>query len=53
MTKDYYIGLISNLSDRYGDQLLLLIDEYGCCNLQQLTLEQVKSYYERISKNEQ
>lgn len=52
MTKDDYIVLISNMSDRYGDQLVLLMEEYGCYNLQQLTLEQVENYYERISSNE-
>lgn len=54
MIKDDYIRLISKASDRYGNHLIELMDEYGCRNLQEITLEQAKHFYECLMerKNE-
>lgn len=44
--KSYYITKISNASNRYGDKLLLLMDEYKVTNLQDITTKQAKEFYE-------
>ena len=48
MTKEDYIRLISKRSDRYGNRLIELMDGCGCNNLQEVTLKQAKTYYERL-----
>jgi hypothetical protein len=48
MNKDYYIRKISSLSNRYGDKLIELMELYNCSNLQQVTEEQVKEFYNKI-----
>lgn len=50
MTKTDYIKKISNASDRYGDKLIKLMDEYQANNLKDITLEQAKQFYEREIK---
>ena len=49
--KDYYIRKISSLSSRYGDKLIELMELYNCSNLQQVTEEQVKEFYNKIRKD--
>lgn len=49
--KDYYINKISSLSNRYGDKLIELMDLYNCNNLQQVTEEQAKEFYNKIRKD--
>lgn len=46
MTKSYYIELISNASDKYGNKLVELMDKHNANNLQEITLEQAQSFYE-------
>lgn len=46
LTKDDYINLISAAGDRYGNKLVAMMDHYNVHGLAQLTLEQVKKYYE-------
>lgn len=48
MDKWEYIKLLSNISDRYGDKLLLLLERYNKNNLQEITFEEVKEFYEKI-----
>ena len=43
-----YIEKISKLSDRYGDKLIELMDRYGAKNLQEITPEQSKEFYEEL-----
>lgn len=50
-TKDDYIKAISaksDLQDKYGALLLDLMDKYNASNLQEITLEQARDYYESI-----
>lgn len=49
MSKDFYIKKISELSDRYGDKLLLLMDKYNVDNLSTITAEDAKEFYEQIT----
>lgn len=49
MSKDFYIKKISELSDRYGDKLLDLMDKYGVDNLSTITAEEAKEFYEQIT----
>lgn len=49
MTKSDYINKISELSDRYGDKLLILMDKYGVDNLNSITVEEAKEFYEQIT----
>lgn len=48
MSKDEYIVKISNLGDKYGNTLLDLLDYYDKFGLRELTLEEIKFYYENI-----
>jgi hypothetical protein len=48
-TKDQYIRRISEMSDRYGNRLVELMDRYGHINLQQVTEDEAKEFYEEIS----
>ena len=50
MTKDQYIKLISNSSDIYGNKLLAMMNHYEVISLRDLSLDQVKEYYEREIK---
>lgn len=48
MDKWEYIKLLSNISDRYGDKLLLLLEQYNKNNLQEITFEEAKEFYENL-----
>ena len=48
MSKDDYIKLISSNSDKYGDKLVLLMDKYNAINLQEITYEQAKEFWEEL-----
>ena len=50
MSKDDYIKLISSNSDKYGDKLVLLMDKYNAINLQEITYEQAKEFWEELEK---
>lgn len=45
-----YIKKISEMSDRYGDKLIELMDRYKVTGLREITEEQAKEFYEEISK---
>ncbi len=45
-----YIKKISELSDRYGDKLLELMDKYNKNNLREITLEEAKEFWEALEK---
>lgn len=47
LDKDFYIRQISKASDYYGDKLLLLMDRYNKLCLYELSLEEVKEFYEK------
>lgn len=51
INKDYYIRKISSLSNRYGDKLIELMELHNCGNLQQVTEEQAKEFYNKIRKD--
>lgn len=46
MKKDDYIYILSKNTDRYGSLLLQMMDRYNVSNLQQLSENQVKEFYE-------
>lgn len=46
--KEEYIKKISKLGDRYGNTLIDLLDYYNKFGLRELTLEEVKYYYENV-----
>ena len=48
MKKWEYIKLLSDISDRYGDKLLLLLERYNKNNLQEITFEEVKEFSEKL-----
>lgn len=48
LTKDDYIKLISRLSDRYGDKLLMLMDECDKNNLMSITFEEARNFYQKL-----
>lgn len=50
--KDYYIKKVSELSDRYGDKLVELMDIFGYKSLRELSVKQVKDYYNKIRKDQ-
>lgn len=50
MDKWYYINLISDLSDDYGDKLLELMDYYHKNNLREITFEEVKEFYAKLNE---
>lgn len=45
---DYYISKISELSNRYGDKLIILMDRYNKVNLGEITLKEAKDFYEDL-----
>lgn len=47
-TKEHYVGLISKASDRSGDRLVELMEKHQAINLEQITLEQAKQFYEEV-----
>lgn len=49
MDKNFYINKISELSGRYGDILLILMDKYNVDNLNSITAEEVKEFLAEIS----
>ena len=49
MGKWEYIKLLSDISDRYGDKLLLLLERYNKNNLQEITFEEAKEFYEKLT----
>lgn len=51
MDKQYYIKQISNKSDKYGDKLIEMMCLYGKSNLQEITFEEAKEFYEKLNKN--
>ena len=48
MGKWEYIKLLSDISDRYGDKLLLLLEQYNKNNLQEITFKEAKEFCEKI-----
>ena len=49
MGKWEYIKLLSDISDRYGDKLLLLLERYSKNNLQEITFEEAKEFYQKLT----
>lgn len=43
-----YIRRISEMSDHYGNKLVELMEKYGHRNLQEVTLQEAKTYCERM-----
>lgn len=46
MTKDEYIKAIKKLGDAYGSELVKMMEYYNVIGLRDLSLEQLKEYYE-------
>lgn len=46
-----YKKLISQASDRYGSKLIELMNYYNVHNLQMVSEEQAKEYYEKFKMN--
>lgn len=46
--KDIYINKISSTSDKYGNKLVDMMNEYNVINLKDLSLEQVERFYKKI-----
>lgn len=51
MDKYEYIEILSRASNKTGDLLLELMDRYNSMNLQSLTVEQVKEFFEGWKRN--
>lgn len=51
MDKWDYIGLLSKQSDKYGSLLLDLMEKYNRNNLQEVTEQEVKEFYEVLIRN--
>lgn len=49
---DYYLSEISNRSNRFGDKLLDLMNKFDKNCLKDITLDEAKTYYEELVKNE-
>jgi len=49
-SKDDYIKLISSNSNKYGDKLVLLMDKYNAINLQEITYDEAKEFWEALEK---
>lgn len=43
-----YIRLIGQMSNEYGNKLYDLMTRYSCSNLQEVTDEQAKEFYEEL-----
>ena len=48
MSKWNYIEKISTKSDKYGDKLVELMDKHNAINLQEITYEQAKEFWEEL-----
>ena len=48
MDKWDYIKAISSASDKYGNLLLAMMDFYKVTNLQEISEDQAKEFYERM-----
>ena len=51
MTREEYLSVISNRSDRFGSQLLKLLDYYNADCLIEITYDQAKDFYEELVAN--
>ena len=49
MNKWDYVRLISDASDRYGNKLVEMMDYYNKGSLIEITLEEVKEFYEKLN----
>ena len=50
MDKWFYIKQISLLSDKYGDKLLDMLNQYDKIGLIDITYKEAKEYYEQLNK---
>lgn len=50
MDKWVYIKLIGELSDKHGDKLLDMLNQYNKYGLRDLTYQETKEYWEKINK---
>ena len=50
MNKYDYINLISQLSDKYGNELINMMDYYNKRSLMEITYEEAKEYYEKLKE---
>lgn len=48
-----YIDLISRYSDRYGNQLLALMEKFQVESLREITEDQAKEFWKILQENEQ
>lgn len=48
MTVDDYLLKISNRSNKFGSQLLKLMDEYNVIRLKDIEYNQAKDFYEKL-----
>ena len=48
---DWYLAEISRRSTKFGSRLKEMLDRYGARNLSNITLEQVKEYYDYLIAN--
>ena len=48
MDKLDYVNFISKHSDNYGNELINMMEKYNKTNLQQITYEEAKKYYEQL-----
>lgn len=51
MTVDDYISKISERSNRFGSQLLKLMNENNVTCLREITFEQAKTFYEKMVRD--
>lgn len=49
-TTEWYIRQISQMSNKFGDKLIMLMDEYEVSSLMEIKYEQAKSFYEKLVK---
>lgn len=49
LSKWDYVRLISDASDRYGDKLLQMMEQYDKDSLIEMTLKEVKEFYEQLN----
>lgn len=48
MTKSEYTEAIKSLGDAYGSELVKMMEYYNVFGLRDLSLEQIKEYYEKV-----
>ena len=51
MEDEDYIKIISSMSDHYGGLLIQLMDRYNATNLQEISNDQAKEFYEELKQN--